>query len=72
MKNITLSADERLIELARKKAIARNRSLNEEFRAWLSSFASDEASDGEYGTIMQKLSHVEAGGRFSRDQANEH
>ncbi len=40
MKNITLSADEGLIELARKKAMTHHRSLNDEFRAWLGDFLS--------------------------------
>lgn len=71
MKNITLSADEQLIELARRKAISHHRSLNDEFRAWLRSFVADAAAEGEYETIIKKLSHVEAGGRFSRDEANE-
>jgi plasmid stability protein len=70
MKNITLSADEELIELARKKAMTHHRSLNDEFRAWLGSFVS-EAADGEYDDIMRKFSHVEVGGGFSRDEANE-
>ncbi len=70
MKNITLSADEELIELARKKAMTHHRSLNDEFRAWLASFVS-ETADGEYDAIMRKFSHVEVGSSFSRDEANE-
>ena len=35
MRNITLSADEKLIEAAREKARARYTTLNEEFRRWL-------------------------------------
>jgi hypothetical protein len=70
MKNITLSADERIIELARGKALSRHRSLNDEFRAWLIAFASEPASSDEYGMIMERLSHVDAGSRFSRDEAN--
>ena len=71
MKNITLSADERLIELARSKATARHHSLNDEFRVWLNDFVSDSAADGEYAAIMQRLGGIEAGGHFSRDKANE-
>ncbi len=35
MKNITFSADERLIEAAREQAAADNTTLNEQFRQWL-------------------------------------
>jgi len=35
LKNITLSADERLIEKARVKAQQQRSSLNVEFRAWV-------------------------------------
>jgi len=35
MKNITLSADEALIEAARAQAKAENTTLNEQFRLWL-------------------------------------
>ena len=40
MKNITLSADEELIEKARTVARAQRRSLNAAFRDWLAQFAS--------------------------------
>ena len=71
MKNITLSADERLIALARKKALSRHLSLNDEFRAWLSSYIAESAGDGGYGTVMESLGTIEAGASFSRDQAND-
>jgi hypothetical protein len=38
MKNITLSADEALIEAAREAARAESSSLNEQFRLWLESY----------------------------------
>jgi hypothetical protein len=71
MKNITFSADEQLIELARKKAIARHHTLNDEFRDWLRSYVANHAPDDEYQDVMQRLAHVNAGRRFSRDDANE-
>lgn len=43
MKNITLSADESLIELAREEARARKTTLNALFREWLKEISrSDE------------------------------
>jgi hypothetical protein len=38
MKNITLSADEELIEQARQLARAQKRTLNDAFREWLVQF----------------------------------
>jgi len=39
MKNITLSADEKLIEAARARARAEHTTLNELFRQWLEAYA---------------------------------
>ena len=39
MKNITLSADESVIEAARAQARAENTTLNEQFRVWLAGYA---------------------------------
>ena len=71
MKNITLSADEGLIQAARQKASAQHRSLNDEFRSWLSIYVADSAADGGYQSAMSKLSHIDAGRAFTRDEANE-
>ncbi len=39
MKNITLSADEALIEAARQRAREEHTTLNEQFRCWLEEYA---------------------------------
>ena len=39
VKNITLSADEGLIEAARRRAAAERTTLNAEFRMWLAEYA---------------------------------
>jgi hypothetical protein len=73
MKNITLSADERLIEAARARARAQNTTLNELFRRWLSEMA-QEGSRAERAarTIRDLQRHVRTGGKkFSRDTMNE-
>lgn len=73
VKNITLSADENLIEAARKKARAANRTLNEEFRSWLEQYAagSDRATEAK-AVIDRIASYARTGGRkFSRDEMNE-
>lgn len=38
MKNITLSADDKLIEAARERARAEQTTLNEQFRRWLANY----------------------------------
>jgi hypothetical protein len=55
MKNITLSADEDLIERARLIAREQRRTLNEAFREWLAQFT-ESAGDGQgfaSGTSMR-------------------
>ncbi len=77
MKNITLSADESLIEKARNKAKSHNTTLNAEFRLWLEQYSSKD-SDGErrvkrYQQIMTELSKViDTGSRkYTREEMNE-
>lgn len=72
MKNITLSAPEELIEQARQKAAAKGSSLNQEFREWLrSQTTSGEELAADYGRLMKRLSYVNAGRRFTREEMNE-
>ena len=42
MKNITLSADENLIEAARRRAAAERTTLNAQFRLWLADYVGRE------------------------------
>ena len=71
MKNITLSADEDLIEQARLIARTQRRTLNEAFREWLTQFTAS-AGDGQgFDALMHRLHGVDAGRRFSRDEMNE-
>ena len=71
MKNITLSADEDLIERARAVARAQRRTLNAAFREWLLQFAQGHADARGFDALMGQLRHVDAGRRFGRDQLNE-
>jgi len=71
VKNITLSADEHLIEQARDKARAQHTTLNAAFREWLLQFTAPPDSAKEYRDLMRRLSHVKAGRHFSRDEMNE-
>jgi hypothetical protein len=71
MKNVTLSADEDLIEQARHVARSQRRTLNEAFREWLLQFTAQSGNRQEVDALMRRLRHVKAGRRFSRDEMNE-
>lgn len=72
MKNITLSADEHLIERARETARAERRTLNDAFRAWLEDYTSRNGDLQQRERLMQRLrGHVAAGRRFTREEMNE-
>ena len=71
VKNITLSAEETMIEQARRRATAEQTTLNELFRAWLARYVAQPVAADEYEKLMQHLSHVRAGRKFSREEMNE-
>jgi hypothetical protein len=71
MKNITLSAEEHLIEHARQIARSQHKTLNSVFREWLEQYTANEGSVRDFDNLMRRLSHVKAGRKFSRDEMNE-
>jgi hypothetical protein len=71
MKNITLSADERLIEEARAAARAQRSTLNQLFREWLAELAGRRGRDEQVSELMQRLEYVRSGGPFSREEMND-
>jgi hypothetical protein len=71
LKNVTLSAEEDLIEAARDRAHREKTTLNNVFREWLGRFAARDTSAAEYDKLMRSLKHVSAGKKFSRDELNE-
>lgn len=71
MKNITLSADESLIEQARLIAKSQHKTLNVIFREWLEQFTAQSGNTQEFDALMKRLKHVKAGRSFSRDEMNE-
>ena len=71
VKNITLSADESLIEQARLVARSQHKTLNTAFREWLVSFTRQSGNVQEFDALMRRLRHINAGRRFTRDEMNE-
>jgi hypothetical protein len=70
-RNITLSADEVLIEKARARAREQQTSLNAVFRRWLESYAAQQGAREAYESLMARLDEVKAGRPFLRDEMNE-
>jgi len=72
MKNITLSADEDLIEQARQLARAQKRTLNEAFREWLVQFTQQAGKAEEFDALITRLRRsVRSNGPYTRDEMNE-
>ncbi len=72
MKNITLSADEKLIEAARERARAEHTTLNEQFRLWLEDYARREQQAERAMEVVRELrGKLRVGRKLTRDEMNE-
>lgn len=72
MRNITLSADERLIEAARARALAEHTTLNEAFRQWLAQPANTRGREQRHEELMAPLrGKLKVGRRLTRHARNE-
>ena len=73
MKNITLSADEKLIEEARERARSKHTTLNEEFRRWLVDYVGREGRADEAMKVLRELQakYTTGGHKFTREELNE-
>jgi hypothetical protein len=74
VKNITLSADERLIEKARREAARRGKSLNQMIRDYLAELSGERAVTNEFDRLreLSRLSHGRRGDwRFDRDEVHD-
>ncbi len=72
MKNITLSADEKMIESARERARSEHTTLNEQFRRWLAEYAHTRERMQRYDDVMAKLrGQLKVGRKLTRDDMNE-
>jgi hypothetical protein len=72
MRNITFSADETVIDLAREQAQSDNTTLNDQFRIWLAQYAGKRRAL-RFRELMDKMQPlVNTGGKkFTRDEMNE-
>ena len=72
MKNITLSADDRMIDAARERARAEHTTLNEQFRRWLAEYAHSRERMLRYDEVMAKVrGRLKVGRKLTRDEMNE-
>lgn len=71
MKNITLSADPKLIELAREEARSRKTTLNALFRDWLEEISRGDERRKKAAELIARMSKYDSGGPFTREQMNE-
>lgn len=72
MKNITFTADERLIEAAREQAAADNTTLNSQFRQWLEQYGRKRQAARAKETLSRLQKKYSSGGRkFTREEMNE-
>ena len=69
-RNITLSADEKVIKEARMRAQEEHSSLNVVFRDWLYRYAAGHRKKSDYSAGMERLSYVNSGRKFSREEMN--
>jgi hypothetical protein len=71
VKNITLSADENLIEQARKAAAEQHTTLNAAFRQWLEEFSGRQQRARRFDEAMERLKHFTVDRKYTRDEMNE-
>jgi hypothetical protein len=72
MKNVTLSADEDLIEKARRRAKSEDTTLNALFRQWLRQYAGNPSITREdVERMVAQASYFRMGRRLTREERNE-
>jgi len=71
LKNITLSAEDRLLAKARLRAQQEKTNLNAVFRGWLERYTTQDGAGERYDRLMKRLSHVSSGRKFTREEMNE-
>lgn len=72
MKNITLSADESLIEEARERARREHTTLNAQFRLWLEEYTQrQQRVEKAMGVVRELSGKLRVGRQLTREEMNE-
>ena len=72
LKDITLSADESLIEATRRRAKAEQTTLNAQFRLWLEDYVGRERQAAKALTVMRELQgRLHVGRELTHEEMNE-
>ena len=73
MKNITFSADKKLIEEARQQAVREHTTLNAKFRSWLEHYVQRQKRAEEAMELITELrsKYSTDGRKFTREEMNE-
>lgn len=70
MKNVTFSVDEQVLAKARKRAVNKGTTLNEEVRTWMKQYAVPITSE-RFREIMKQVSYVKTDRKYTREEMNE-
>jgi hypothetical protein len=71
MRKVTFSADEQLIEGARRRAESEHTTLNSLFLQWLARYAAEPRLAEQVRQAVADAGHFRAGRRFTREERNE-
>jgi len=72
MMNITLNADEHLIEAACERSLAEHTTLDDLFRRWLEDYSRQQERLQKYDEVMNELrGKLKVGRKLTRDKMNE-
>lgn len=71
VQSVTLTAEDSLIECAREVARRENKTLEAACHDWLVWYASRNVTREEIEGLYERLKHVKAGRKFTRDEMNE-
>ncbi len=71
IKNITFSANKVLIQQARWQAASEKTTLNKLFRDWLTRYIIQPDVPDQFEALMERRSHIQAGGHFNREEMND-
>ena len=72
MRNITLSADENLIDEARRHALLENTTLNAKFRMWLEDYVGHKRKvERAVATMRDLQGKLRVGRKLTREEMNE-